>query len=132
MTKKILIAVGFSGLTGTILFVLVRIVLNTPELNYDYFQTAIVIQFFHTLVLLSFAFKNQYIRESRTKIVYYFFLFGIVLSCIPLYLIHFTGATGVIKEIYSTITIFSSGLLLGGWVTIIYMGLMYRSKNKKH
>lgn len=133
MTKTILTTVGYLGLIGILLFVLVRIALPTSEaINYFNFNTAIGIHFSHALVLLMFAFKNQYIRESKLKYIYFFLLGGIIFCCTPLYLIHFTEPKDIIVEVLNIISFIGSGALIGGWVTILYVGFSYKTKKASH
>jgi len=131
MTKKILITAGFLGLTGILLYVLERIVFFSPVINYFTFSTAITLQFFHTTVLLVFAFKNKYIRESKLKILYYTFFIGILLACTPLYLIHFIDAAGSLRDLLTILSFIGSGVLIGGWITIVYIGFSYSSASRK-
>ena len=130
MTRKTLIAAGFLGLAAILLIVLVRISFYNSELDYAFFNTAIVLHIFHTIVLLGFAFKNQYVRESRLKYLFNFFVGGIVLTCTPLYVM-LADPSNVIKIILTSISIIGSGLFIGGWITIIYLGFSYKSKYKK-
>ena len=132
MTKTILTTAGFLGLVGVLLFTLERIVFFSPVINYFNFNTAITLQFFHTLVLMQFAFKNKYIRESKIKILYYAFFAGIVLACGPLYLMHYIDPAGSTKGMLTIISFIGSGSLIGGWIMITYTGFSYVSKARKH
>jgi len=131
MTKKILITVGFLGMVAVLLYVLGRIVFYNPVINYFVFSTAISLHFFHTAVLLIFAFKTKYVRESKIKILYYAFFAGIVFACTPLYLIHFMDPVGTLKDMLSIISFIGSGSLIGGWITIVYIGISYKSNLRK-
>ncbi len=113
------------------LFILERIGFYSPVKNYSDFDTAMSLHLFHTVVLLTFAFKNQYIRESKIKIIYYAFVFGIVLTSFPLYAIYFIDPDKTLGDILRIIAFVGSGALVGGWVTILYVGVSYRSKNKR-
>ncbi|RLD43065.1 MAG: hypothetical protein DRI89_05645 [Bacteroidetes bacterium] len=130
MTKKTLIASGFLGLAAILLLVLVRIAFYSPDIDYAFFNTAITLHIFHTIVLLGFAFKNQYVRESRLRYIYYFFVGGIVVSCTPLYIMLFEPSN-VLRIILTSVSIIGSGLFIGGWITIVYLGYSYKSKYKK-
>jgi uncharacterized membrane protein YgdD (TMEM256/DUF423 family) len=128
MTKKILITVGFLGLVAILLFVLERVVFFSPLINYFNFNTAISLHFFHTVVLLTFAFKNKYIRETKINILYTAFVAGIVLACTPLYLMHYIDPVGSTKGILTIISFIGSGSLIGGWIMVTYIGFSYNSK----
>jgi uncharacterized membrane protein YgdD (TMEM256/DUF423 family) len=130
MTKKILTTVGFLGLVAVLLYVLERIVFFSPVINYFTFTTAISLHIFHTLVLFMFAFKTKYIRESKIRVLYYAFLAGIIFTSTPLYLIHFIDPAGTMRDMLSIISFIGSGSLIGGWITVIYIGISYKSKNR--
>lgn len=130
MTKSILTTTGFLGLIAILLIVLERIIFFSPVINYFNFNTAISLHFFHTVVLMSFAFKNKYVKESKIKIVYYTFFSGIILACGPLYLIHFIDPAGSAKGILTIISFIGSGALIGGWIAVTYIGFSYHTKNK--
>jgi len=128
MTKTILITTGFLGLVAILLFTLERIVFFSPLINYFNFTTAITLHFIHTLILMLFAFKNQYIRESKIRILYYAFFAGIVLACGPLYLMHYIDPAGSTKGMLTIISFIGSGSLIGGWIMVTYIGFSYVSK----
>lgn len=131
MTKTILTTVGFLGLIAILLFVLERIVFFSPVINYFNFTTAISLHLFHTLALLTFAFKNKYIREQKIRILYYAFFAGIVLTCVPLYLMHYIDPAGSTKGMLTIISFVGSGSLIGGWIMVTYIGFSYVSKTRK-
>jgi len=132
MTKTFLTTAGFLGLVAVLLFTLERIVFFSPVINYFNFNTAITLQFFHTLVLMMFAFKNKYIRESKLRILYYAFFVGTILACTPLYLMHFIDPAGSTKGMLTIISFIGSGSLIGGWIMVTYTGFAYVSKAKRN
>jgi len=131
MTKNIITTAGFLGLVAVLLFVLERIVFFSPVISYFNFNTAIILHFFHTVVLLMFAFTSKYIRVSKLRIMYYAFLAGIILASTPLYVIHFMDPAASTEGLLRMVSIVGGGSLIGGWITVVYLGFSYKTKSRR-
>ena len=127
MTKVFLITAGISGLVAVIMgaigshFLLANL---TPEHMVAY-NTAVQIQMYHTLVILAITFFNRYVSRSVINTAYYFFLFGILLFSLPVYINSTTEVTGMSMGPFSFLAPVGGLLLMGGWIAIIYSGIIY-------
>ncbi len=127
MTKTFLITAGISGLVAVIMGTIGSHYLlgNLTPAHMVAYSTAVQIQMYHTLAILAITFFNRYVSRSVINTVYYFFLFGILLFSFPVYINSTTEVTGMGMGPFSFLAPVGGLLLMGGWIAIIYSGIIY-------
>ena len=134
MTKVFLLTAGISGLIAVIMGAIGSHYLlgNLTPAHMVAYSTAVQIQMYHTLAILAITFFNRYVSRSVINTVYYFFLFGILLFSFPVYINSTTEVTGVGMGPFSFLAPIGGLLLMGGWIAIIYSGIIYVHHKRRH
>jgi len=63
--------------------------------------------------------------------MYYAFLAGIILASTPLYVIHFMDPAASTEGLLRMVSIVGGGSLIGGWITVVYLGFSYKTKSRR-
>jgi uncharacterized membrane protein YgdD (TMEM256/DUF423 family) len=134
MTKTYLITAGISGFFAVLMgaigshFFMGSL---TPEHMASY-NTAVQMQMYHTLAILSMTFFNRYVSRSYINMVFYLFLFGIILFCIPVYINATTEVTGMEMGPFSFLAPVGGFLLMAGWIGVVWNGIVYVHHKRSH
>ena len=134
MTKTFLITAGIFGFIAVFMSAMGSHYLAgnlTPE-HMAAFSSAVQIQMYHTLAILAITFFNRFVSRSVVNTVYYLFLFGILLFSFPVYINSTTEVTGMGMGSFSFLAPIGGLLLMGGWIAIIYSGIIYVHHKRRH
>ncbi len=134
MTKTYLITAGISGLIAVIMGAVGSHLLfvNLGAQQMAAFNTAVQMQMYHTLAILALTFFNRYVSRSTINAVFYFFLFGIIFFCVPVYIDSTQAVTGMSMGPFSFLAPIGGLLFMAGWIAIIWSGLVYVHHKRSH
>lgn len=132
MTKKILIAAGVIG-GLSILIDGLGVIYFYEKMSQEsmlLYKHALLYQMVHALALIGVVFLNRYFKPKYTRIIFYSFVFGVILTSVPMYLLtleHFFKT----KFSFLTPVIAIGGILLIiGWVSIASLGINSHLKKR--
>ncbi len=132
MTKKILLAAGIIGALGILLDGLGVIYLfeRMSQENVLLYKHAIMYQMVHALALIGVVFLNRYFKPKYTKVIFYMFVFGIILTSGPMYLLTLERVFDTRFGYVSPFIVAGGLLLIIGWVAIASLGINYHTKKR--
>ncbi len=134
MTKVYLMVAGVSGFIAVLMGAVGSHLLMgkiSPE-HMASFNTAVQMQMYHTLAILSMTFFNRYVGRSFVNAAYYFFLFGIILFSLPVYLISTAEVTNVSFGFFSFLPPLGGISFMLGWIAVFWSGLTYVHHKRRH
>ncbi len=132
MTKKILLAAGIIGALGILLDGLgvVYFFERMSQENILLYKHALMYQMVHALALICVVFLNRYFKPKYTKVIFYMFVFGVILTSGPMYLLTLERVFDARFDFVSPFIVAGGLLLIIGWVAIASLGINYHTKKR--
>jgi len=134
MTKVYLITAGISGFIAVSMGAVGSHLLmgNISPEHMAAFNTAVQMQMFHTLAILSLAIFIPHIRPSLINSIFYLFVAGIIFFSLPVYLISTAEVTQLSVGAISFLPPIGGISFMLGWLALIWSGVSYLNHNKSH
>ena len=131
MTKKILLAAGIIGALAIILDGMGNLFLfeQMSEEGIKVFKHALQYQMIHALALIGVVFLNRYFKPKYTRIIYYMFIFGVILSSGSMYLMSMDRIIGKFSFL-GPLAVIGGLMLIIGWGSIASLGINNHIKKR--
>ncbi len=132
MTKKILLAAGIIGALGILLDGL-GVVYFYEKMSQEsilLYKHALMYQMVHALALLGVVFLNRYFKPKYTKVIFYMFIFGVILTSGPMYLLTMERVFDTKFGFVSPFIVAGGLLLIIGWVSVASLGINSHTKKR--